>query len=80
MPNYKGCDRLKPDFWVYPNFVWELKYDSLTLSPSYKVGVGVLDDERGLSVRFGRFVRERKDKRIHDACSVQEIIELKKKF
>ena len=79
LPEYKGCGRLKPDAWLFPRFVWEIKYDSLSLSPIYEVGRGVVDEGKGVSVRFGRFVRKREDKAVRDACSRQDLIKLKLK-
>jgi DNA ligase-1 len=42
--------------------MWELKGADITLSPVHKAGIGIVHPERGLSLRFPRFVRKRPDK------------------
>jgi DNA ligase 1 len=74
---YKGCNNLKPDFWVSPQHIWEIRFDSLSTSPSYKVGLNVVDDSRGISVRFGRFEKIRSDKSVSSATSVDQLIRMK---
>jgi DNA ligase-1 len=39
--------------------VWELRGADITLSPVHKAGVGLVHPDRGLSLRFPRFVRKR---------------------
>jgi len=41
----------------------------LSLSPKHKAAVGLLHPDRGLSVRFPRFIRTRPDKAVHEATS-----------
>ena len=65
---------IKPDFWVPPEKVWEIAFDSMTRSPLYRIGS--TDSKGGISVRFPRMVRERTDKRLEDATTANEIIDM----
>ena len=67
--NIEGAKSLKPDFWLNPVHVWEVKYDQLTVSPVYKVGSGYVGFNKGISLRFGRFVRKREDKDANNSTS-----------
>ena len=51
-----------PAVWFEPCQVWEIRGAELTLSPVHKAGVGLVDKQRGMSLRFPRFLRVRDDK------------------
>ncbi|KAH8828249.1 DNA ligase [Flagelloscypha sp. PMI_526] len=53
-----------PDIYFKPSEVWEIRGAELTLSPVSTAAKGLLDStrERGLSLRFPRFLRVRVDK------------------
>ncbi|KXK08578.1 MAG: putative DNA ligase-like protein [Microgenomates bacterium OLB22] len=82
-PKEYDCDPLmKPEVWVNPSIVLEIKADELTrstmhtagrtLKPS-KNGKAVVVDEPGYALRFPRLERLREDKRATDSTSVTEI-------
>lgn len=61
--------KAKPDFWVQPQNVWEITYDTISKSPTYPVLGNLLED--GISIRFPRFKRERIDKKISDCTTIK---------
>ncbi|KAI1259615.1 ATP-dependent DNA ligase [Xylariaceae sp. FL1019] len=75
---YKNIRRTKPSFveyaghpdvWFEPQEVWEMAFADITLSPTYTAAVGLVSQERGLSLRFPRFLRKREDKSVEEASS-----------
>lgn len=58
-----------PDVWFEPQEVWETAFADITLSPTYTAAIGLVSDERGLSLRFPRFMRVREDKSIDEAST-----------
>lgn len=41
----------------------------MTVSPNYTAAIGLVSEERGLSIRFPRFIRRREDKAIEQAST-----------
>ena len=68
----------QPNVWFEPRRVWEVKSADLTLSPRYKAGAAELMDasERGVSLRFPRFIRGREDKGPEQATGSRQVIEM----
>jgi DNA ligase-1 len=58
-----------PDIWFEPQEVWEMVFADVTLSPTYTAAIGLVSEERGLSLRFPRFLRVREDKGIDEAST-----------
>ncbi|KAJ5683742.1 uncharacterized protein N7477_000087 [Penicillium maclennaniae] len=58
-----------PDVWFEPQEVWETAFADITLSPTYTAAIGLVSEERGLSLRFPRFLKVREDKSIDEATS-----------
>jgi DNA ligase-1 len=58
-----------PDVWFEPQEVWEMAFADITLSPTYKAAIGLVSQDRGLSLRFPRFLRKREDKGIEEAST-----------
>ncbi|KAI9722411.1 MAG: hypothetical protein M1828_004778 [Chrysothrix sp. TS-e1954] len=59
-----------PDVWFEPQEVWEMvAFADITLSPTYTAAIGLVSEERGLSLRFPRFLKVREDKSIEEATT-----------
>jgi DNA ligase-1 len=67
-PSYVEYDG-HPDVWFHPNEVWEMAFADITLSPTYTAAIGMVSEERGLSLRFPRFLKVREDKSIEEAST-----------
>jgi DNA ligase-1 len=50
--------------------------DSFTLSPVYPAARSLLGHERGVSIRFPRFIKVREDKSIENATTAEQLAEL----
>lgn len=63
----------RPDVWFEPHEVWEMAFADVTLSPTYKAAIGLVDEDRGLSMRFPRFLRTREDKGVEEASTARDL-------
>jgi DNA ligase-1 len=68
-PSYVEYRGPQPPVWFEPQEVWEMAFADVTLSPTYTAAIGLVSEERGLSLRFPRFLRVREDKGLEEASS-----------
>ena len=79
LSNYKINNNTKVDVWFEPTLVWEIKTADLSLSPVYTAGSSLINNNnsnKGISLRFPRFIKSRDDKKPFDATSSEEIFRM----
>ncbi|KAF3491473.1 uncharacterized protein GIQ15_00990 [Arthroderma uncinatum] len=69
----------EPEVWFQPQEVWEMAFADITLSPTYLAAIGLVSEERGLSLRFPRFLKVREDKGIDEASTSDYLAHLWRK-
>ncbi|GAB7352097.1 hypothetical protein MBLNU459_g2597t1 [Dothideomycetes sp. NU459] len=69
----------EPAVWFRAHEVWEISFADVTLSPTYTAAIGLVSEERGLSLRFPRFLKTREDKSIDEASTTDFLAALYRK-
>lgn len=69
---YYDVGEAKPDVYFEAKIVWEVLTADLSLSPVYTAAKGLVE-QRGISLRFPRFIRIRDDKTAEESTSPEQI-------
>ncbi|GMF27656.1 unnamed protein product [Phytophthora lilii] len=74
--DYAIGEGIKPDVWFEASCVWEILGADLSISPKYTAAIGLVSKDKGISLRFPRFIRIRDDKDTTQATNSSQIADL----
>ncbi|KAK9322496.1 hypothetical protein V1517DRAFT_323310 [Lipomyces orientalis] len=73
--SYTQSNANAPDVWFEPTMVWEVLAADLSLSPVYRAAIAEIGRNKGVSLRFPRFLRIRDDKGPEQATTSEQVCE-----
>ncbi|KAI0305760.1 ATP-dependent DNA ligase [Multifurca ochricompacta] len=78
VPLWEGVEAggYSPSVYFRPHEVWEIRGADVTLSPVSVVAMGRVSEDRGLSLRFPRFIKVREDKSVEQASSTDFLVNM----
>ena len=76
--SYCKTGGVTPEIWFNPQEVWQMAAADITSSPVYTAGASFLGDNRGVSLRFPRYISVREDKGIEEATTTEQLADMYK--
>ncbi|KAM0677530.1 ATP-dependent DNA ligase Cdc17 [Binucleata daphniae] len=78
-PGYVYTESVKPNVWLSPKYIFEVKAAGFSVSPIYSTA-SKLNKKGGISLRFPRFIKLREDKGIKDVTTSKQVLYMFNEF